>query len=527
MSHLKAIAVLLLFPLMVSVHSYVCKTEIVNAATLQTLFSDEFEANSLDNHWTWINPNADCFYSLTDNYGYLRINVPDSDHDLDVSGGNQNAPRILQEISGDFVVETKLVFTFTASFQSAGILLWSNSSYFTVLERGYTDAYPKHFVRARAASTTEAYGGWAELGKTLFEDNILKLKVERRVNLFIFSYAKNDSIWTELASESMPLSKLLSVGLFVVVQGNDNPFYADFDFFRIFKMPPPSPPKNLQATGGNRLITLSWIPPSDMEGVPITNYRIYRGNSANKQAYLATIGNVTTYSDTKVVKEQEYYYKVSAISSSGESDLSNEASAVPIFLPFEEVGGLATIFLAFISIFAVAAFIPVVTHRKSFTRRNLSMWFREKKRDIAIVLGWTIAVTLILVKIYLLFYIRNPILKTMEPLASYAGPSFESLDLLILFVVSLLAGMMLIDMERIFYGYLASMISSFFIAVAVGSLYIWYVIGWERFSQIAFVWEYVVFWAMSNMLRAIFPLPIILGFLASFFGSIVRDWIKP
>src|SRR5256712_6336722 len=90
---------------------------------------------------------------------------------------------------------------------------------------------------------------------------------------------------------------------------------------------PPSAPQNLQATGGNARVSLSWQAPSSNGGSAITYYKIYRSNSSGTEVYLTTRGNVTSYTDLAVTNGNTYFYKVSALNSIGESPKSNEASA--------------------------------------------------------------------------------------------------------------------------------------------------------------------------------------------------------
>jgi len=91
----------------------------------------------------------------------------------------------------------------------------------------------------------------------------------------------------------------------------------------------PNAPLNLQASAGDEEIILSWSPPTTDGGSPITNYKIYRGNTSSGETLLTTVGNITTYSDTGLTNNQAYYYKVSAVNGVGEGVQSNEASATP------------------------------------------------------------------------------------------------------------------------------------------------------------------------------------------------------
>src|SRR5207302_10674077 len=80
----------------------------------------------------------------------------------------------------------------------------------------------------------------------------------------------------------------------------------------------PGAPQGLGATAGDATIALAWSPPGSDGGLPITNYRIYRGNSSGGESFRTEIGNVLVYSDTGLANGMTYYYKVSAVNAVGE-----------------------------------------------------------------------------------------------------------------------------------------------------------------------------------------------------------------
>jgi len=88
----------------------------------------------------------------------------------------------------------------------------------------------------------------------------------------------------------------------------------------------PSNPRNLTTHIGINENTISWQAPESDGGSPIIGYRIYRedhlvmehGTTYSIVKPLATVGNVTTYTDTTVVEGGEYTYHVTAINSIGE-----------------------------------------------------------------------------------------------------------------------------------------------------------------------------------------------------------------
>ncbi len=95
----------------------------------------------------------------------------------------------------------------------------------------------------------------------------------------------------------------------------------------------PGPPQGLIAQAGIEKITLTWLPPADNGGSAITNYSLYRGLTSGAEVHLVTLGNVFTHTDTGLVGEQEYFYKVSATNGVGEGPMSNEASATAMVPP--------------------------------------------------------------------------------------------------------------------------------------------------------------------------------------------------
>ena len=96
---------------------------------------------------------------------------------------------------------------------------------------------------------------------------------------------------------------------------------------------PPAAPENLEATGLDTNVVLTWNAANDNGGAPVINYAVYRGTATNGETLLTTLGNVLTYTDTGLINGQTYFYNVSAVSSVGEGDRSVEVSATPARAP--------------------------------------------------------------------------------------------------------------------------------------------------------------------------------------------------
>jgi hypothetical protein len=86
-------------------------------------------------------------------------------------------------------------------------------------------------------------------------------------------------------------------------------------------------PTKLNAVGAKRKVMLSWTQ-SVTPGV--TQNRIYRATvSGGPYGLIASVGAQTSYTDTQVIGGTIYYYVVTAVSATGESGRSGEASAKP------------------------------------------------------------------------------------------------------------------------------------------------------------------------------------------------------
>jgi hypothetical protein len=91
----------------------------------------------------------------------------------------------------------------------------------------------------------------------------------------------------------------------------------------------PSAPQYLRARIEAGRVFLSWQPPASKWGSAITCYKVYRGSSRGDEVLIATLGNVTTFTDTSMASGQACHYRVSAVNDPGEGVLSAEAIANP------------------------------------------------------------------------------------------------------------------------------------------------------------------------------------------------------
>lgn len=90
---------------------------------------------------------------------------------------------------------------------------------------------------------------------------------------------------------------------------------------------PPMPPIDLIANYTENGVVLTWHPPEDTGGSPVTEYKIYRSENGSDVVCIGKVsGNVTTFMDLDVKRGVTYYYYVTAVNSAGESGYSNRVS---------------------------------------------------------------------------------------------------------------------------------------------------------------------------------------------------------
>ncbi len=115
---------------------------------------------------------------------------------------------------------------------------------------------------------------------------------------------------------------------------------GDMDIFvsELCCLYPPSAPRNLTATGGEGNITLTWEPPLDDKGYPVTHYLVHKGTSEGEMELYHILDAGTTFTDEEVEYGVYYFYAVSAFNGRGLGPLSNVDFARSVTRPDPPVG---------------------------------------------------------------------------------------------------------------------------------------------------------------------------------------------
>src|SRR5262249_18576979 len=144
-----------------------------------------------------------------------------------------NAPRILQPVQGDFVLQVKVkAFALPEantsssgqfSFISSGLLIWNDGKNFIRLERAADGNSPAPFVWLERFHDGKAV---TQQGKPV-SDKDINLRVKRSGNKLTFSVGE-DGNWDDVHTEEVALPQKLQVGV-LAINTTTKAFSAEFE----------------------------------------------------------------------------------------------------------------------------------------------------------------------------------------------------------------------------------------------------------------------------------------------------------
>jgi len=100
--------------------------------------------------------------------------------------------------------------------------------------------------------------------------------------------------------------------------GDVHAHYSDGFFIRFNFDTPPSAPTNPMIERGYQYLNISWDPPEDSGGRPVTGYKVYRGSEPDSFGFSIELPLFDHYNSTGLKNGKLLYLKVAAINSVGE-----------------------------------------------------------------------------------------------------------------------------------------------------------------------------------------------------------------
>jgi regulation of enolase protein 1 (concanavalin A-like superfamily) len=185
-----------------------------------------------------IDPDKDC--QITDLMKKLRITVPGTRHDLVGNTGRMNAPRVMREVEGDFVITTKVVGEFRPGgkstnpkgvpFNGAGILVWSDADNFIRLERA---AVARPGKLNTYVSFEEFEGGTNGASHSeVMKGGDCWVRMERKGSRIHGSISFDGKTWKQLRPIDTVWPTTLKIGV-TAVNSSSLPFEVTFEEFEL------------------------------------------------------------------------------------------------------------------------------------------------------------------------------------------------------------------------------------------------------------------------------------------------------
>ncbi len=191
-----------------------------------------------------LDPDGDC--KINEMNGQVTMEVPGIYHDLWPGQGRINAPRILQDVEGDFTVQVKVAGQIRAEpgsvipglassvpFQAASLLLWQDDNNFVRLDRAC-------MVKDNKSIFFCYYHAFKD-GKRVvhvsrnFQDQATYLRLDRREGKIDAAFSQDGGkTWHFFRPEAIDLPMKLRVGV-AAMNNTNKPLRVEFEDLRVSK----------------------------------------------------------------------------------------------------------------------------------------------------------------------------------------------------------------------------------------------------------------------------------------------------
>ena len=188
-----------------------------------------------------VDPDGDCKFRRDKDV--LTIELPGKDHDLGIERNRMNAPRLLRDVEGDFIVEVRVSGEFRPSsdstaaerlaFVGAGLLLMNGDKTYVRLERAALRN--GDIVRTYANWELRENGQWVLIGNAGIKPLKGKetfLRLERQGDKILGSISEDSKEWQTLAPIEVKLPAKIKIGVAACTTSSE-PFAPRFDRFQL------------------------------------------------------------------------------------------------------------------------------------------------------------------------------------------------------------------------------------------------------------------------------------------------------
>jgi class 3 adenylate cyclase/tetratricopeptide (TPR) repeat protein len=193
----------------------------------QIAFEDAFDKPNLSSEWEWVDPDDDSGYSLSSEAGWLELRATSGSN---LRKGNLSAPRLLQEISGDFSMEVKMKASPDNLPLVGGILVWVDQNDFIRFEKGM-------HLENEISLSASIHGEYDCFGRGRLSSDVLYLRLERMGNNFSAYCSGDGENWMTCGEMDFPVEDPIYVGIHAIgdvgLRGGDMDTATRFVYFKI------------------------------------------------------------------------------------------------------------------------------------------------------------------------------------------------------------------------------------------------------------------------------------------------------
>lgn len=188
-----------------------------------------------------------------------------------------------------------------------------------------------------------------------------------------------------------------------------------------------------------------------------------------------------------------------------------------------------------LSAIILTALVPLLLVNLYLMRKfGFVIWLKERWRTVLVTVIWSMVVALIVIKSYWLTYAGKNLL--FEYRIAWTEiidwiPRLNIWDLVLIFVVSVIAGTIILDIETSVYTVLTNYVLSALLAIIYVTGFIWFALGYsEVFASSGGFLEwgpFVTYIAFRVVFRMIFPIVQVICLFGVLVGAFARGYLQP
>jgi tetratricopeptide (TPR) repeat protein/regulation of enolase protein 1 (concanavalin A-like superfamily) len=178
----------------------------ISESFTQTAFVNGFDGPGLISEWEWVNPGGDSSYNFSKDRDWLELHAASGS---DLWKSNFQAPRLIHEISENFVVEVQMRACSDEIPSVGGLLVWVDQDNFILFENGY-------LFENEIRLTGCLQGEYDRFGRGKMASDILYLRLERIRDVFSAYCSGDGENWMICGQIAFSVEDPIKVGIYAL-----------------------------------------------------------------------------------------------------------------------------------------------------------------------------------------------------------------------------------------------------------------------------------------------------------------------